>query len=337
MNLTRLQHFVAVAEELNITRAAKRLFISQQALSNSLKRLERDYNVLLFDRIPTLRLTPAGEMMLVYARSVIAEDRNLTRRLQSYRLDQRPRLMIGAVKSAMSAYIAAIWQEFIKIYPHALLSVEEGTMPELSEKLISDRIDLYFCSTNMTSDMGECVDLLTEEFLLVVGPSLIRQMCPEEWQNFICRNTLGADWTDFASFPFSLPPLDNSFRRKLDPTLSEAHMNPLVVLTASNQQLVYELCKQEQFVAVLSKSRLFTMLQSGERTDHLCMFPLRCPLNMAPLRVIYDPASANAQIIHDFIACARRVMGQYQYRIDSFFDAYFTRQLAQYSGHITHE
>ena len=48
MNLRSIEYFLVVAEELNVTRAAERLVISQQALSSHIRRLEDEYNVELF-------------------------------------------------------------------------------------------------------------------------------------------------------------------------------------------------------------------------------------------------------------------------------------------------
>ncbi len=50
-----LKYFLMVAEELNITRAAERLYISQQSLSNHISNMERELNVKLFTRSPSWR------------------------------------------------------------------------------------------------------------------------------------------------------------------------------------------------------------------------------------------------------------------------------------------
>ena len=60
MNIKSIEYFLRTVEEMNITKAADRLFISQQALSSHIRRLEDEYHVRLFERKPCLHLTPEG-------------------------------------------------------------------------------------------------------------------------------------------------------------------------------------------------------------------------------------------------------------------------------------
>src|SRR5947207_3026279 len=67
-----LRAFVTVAEELNFTRAAQRLFIAQQALSGQIRQLERRLGVKLFERTTrSVGLTDAGEQLLPHARATL--------------------------------------------------------------------------------------------------------------------------------------------------------------------------------------------------------------------------------------------------------------------------
>jgi len=72
MDLLQLEHFLAVAEEGSFTRAAERVFRTQPAVSQSVKKLEADIGVPLFARdLPDLTLTEAGTALLDYARRIL--------------------------------------------------------------------------------------------------------------------------------------------------------------------------------------------------------------------------------------------------------------------------
>ena len=71
MNFLHLKYFLLVAEELNITRAAERLFISQQSLSNHISNMEKELDVKLFTRSPKLSLTYAGDLLVETATQIL--------------------------------------------------------------------------------------------------------------------------------------------------------------------------------------------------------------------------------------------------------------------------
>ena len=77
MDLVSLYYFQELSKDLNMTRTAQRLYISQQTLSNHIHRLEQHYGCPLLYRKPTLSLTCAGEFVLSFAQVVGKEERNL--------------------------------------------------------------------------------------------------------------------------------------------------------------------------------------------------------------------------------------------------------------------
>ncbi|MCI3273414.1 LysR family transcriptional regulator [Streptomyces cylindrosporus] len=96
MDIRQIEFFVAVAEELNFTRAAELTHVTQSGLSSSIRSLERELRHQLFDRSPrSVALTPAGHAFLPRARRILADSRAALRELTSQQ-DATGALSLGA-------------------------------------------------------------------------------------------------------------------------------------------------------------------------------------------------------------------------------------------------
>ena len=101
VQLRHLRYFVAVSEELHITRAAERLGIQQPPLSHQIRALETELGVRLFRRVPRgVALTAAGEAFLDEARSVLEGAERAILRARLAARGQRGRLILGITTSA---------------------------------------------------------------------------------------------------------------------------------------------------------------------------------------------------------------------------------------------
>ena len=83
MKSREYEYIQTIANELNITRASERLFVSQPALSRFLKNVEKDLGTLLFERIgKKMVLTPAGKVYVEKAREIIDLDSQMRNTIQ---------------------------------------------------------------------------------------------------------------------------------------------------------------------------------------------------------------------------------------------------------------
>jgi DNA-binding transcriptional LysR family regulator len=141
--LKHLRYFVAVAEELNFSAAARREYVSQQALSRIIQQLEAELGVLLFERTTrSVGLTAAGEAMLAAARrSTAAADEAFDSARRAHRGEVRRPLRIELGSGSMQTAVQ-ITRRARRDHPHlAMRQFSLGVMRGL-EALIEGRLDI---------------------------------------------------------------------------------------------------------------------------------------------------------------------------------------------------
>ena len=140
----QLRYFVAVAEELHFSRAAKRLNMAQPPLSQQIRQLERTLGVQLFVRSTRrVQLTPAGAVFLDGARRVLAEMERAAETTRRASRGEFDTLRIGFTDAAALSVLPAAVRHFGAAFPGVHLDLREGdgTASQL-EALQRDLVDV---------------------------------------------------------------------------------------------------------------------------------------------------------------------------------------------------
>jgi LysR family transcriptional regulator, transcription activator of glutamate synthase operon len=172
MELRQLRYLVALAEELNFTRAAAAEHIAQPALSQQIRRLEEEVGVPLVERTTRhVNLTEAGELLVVRSRRILAELETARTELESLRGIDTGHVTIGAIHTMGPIDLSLALAEFHARYPRIALSVREQTSEECAELLRIDELDLAFLSvTERVESHGLGLHQLLSEELVVLLP-----------------------------------------------------------------------------------------------------------------------------------------------------------------------
>ena len=121
----QLECFIAVAEELNINRAAVRLHMTQPPLTRRIQRLEHDVGVELFRRTPAgMELAEAGQILLERAYRIVTLSARAVERTRQASIGEVGHLSVGYYDSAILDAIPAIVSEFRHQYPDVKVSFE---------------------------------------------------------------------------------------------------------------------------------------------------------------------------------------------------------------------
>jgi DNA-binding transcriptional LysR family regulator len=165
-----LRAFVAVAEELNFTRAARRLHLAQQALSTQIQQLEARLGERLFDRTTrSVALTDSGERLLPHARAVLAALDAGLGELEASRRAARATLRVGLATTAVVPVVGETLRRFAEDRPDVHLAVNNYGMIDPSAGLRAGTVDVGFVRPPFT-DHGEVAmeTVLTEPRYIVL-------------------------------------------------------------------------------------------------------------------------------------------------------------------------
>jgi DNA-binding transcriptional LysR family regulator len=158
-----LRAFVAVAEDLNFTRGAERLFISQQALSSQIQQLESRLTVKLFERTTRrVGLTEAGERLLPHAAATLEALDAGMRAIDSARSARRATLRVGLSGTATVPAVGETLRRFAKGHPEVELSVSNTGLNEPTAGLREGAVDVAFVRPPFVDDGLSMVTILTE-------------------------------------------------------------------------------------------------------------------------------------------------------------------------------
>jgi DNA-binding transcriptional LysR family regulator len=149
-----LRAFVGVAEGGGFTRAAERLHLTQSAVSAQIKRLETQTGCALLTRSTrSVALTPQGEILLEYARNILALHEGIRMRLGSARHIGGP-LRIGASEGCLGGWLADVLQRLKVDHPAVELTLHIGITGTLIEALNDAHLDVVLGITcgNPTTD-----------------------------------------------------------------------------------------------------------------------------------------------------------------------------------------
>ena len=121
------EYFMIVAKSLNMTQSAKELFISQQSLSYHISQLEKQYHTQLFVRKPALRLTQAGEHLLVRLEKLAKMERDIQAEMQDFSIVPQGELIVGMHPSRFNLLSPLVCPEFRRRVPGTRLKILPGT------------------------------------------------------------------------------------------------------------------------------------------------------------------------------------------------------------------
>lgn len=277
--LNNYQYFIVLAEEQNISRAADRLFISHQCLSQYVKNLEAEYGITFFTRRP-FALTEAGQLMLDSLRKIELIEQDFNKRLSDLNAGKTGELTIGTTEGRLRLLMPELMQRFKKQYPRVNLRMISDTTSGLLDMLHTNKVDFAIIG-NLSSPSPNLrhKDILHERLYLIISDNMLKEYFPEQYPE--CKTVFskeGADLSLFQHVPFVLNHPNYSARSILDRHLLRINASLRCVSELTAMDLQHRMSAKD-FAASFALTMYLPEIQNlnfaSSTNSHLNAFPIK--------------------------------------------------------------
>jgi DNA-binding transcriptional LysR family regulator len=166
MDFVYLQTFCEVAKWGNFTRAAEVLGYAQSSVTTQIQKLEEQYGAVLFERYGRrMRPTQAGEVLLPYARQILALQAEAKAQISE---QQTGTITIGTIETLAAFYLPPILQTFRETHPGITIALQSGNEASIVQAVKEGACDLGLILDRVSADQEMvCVPLRKEEFAII--------------------------------------------------------------------------------------------------------------------------------------------------------------------------
>lgn len=168
----QLRAFATLARTGSFTQSAKELFLTQSAISHSMKALEEDVGCLLLDRLgKSVVLTQAGEQLLHHTEKILTEMAAARAALQHLGKWGHSRLRLGASTTACQHILPPVLRELKSKHPQCLIAIEPDDAAEAEALLREGKIDMAFTLEPRPEERFEFRPIFTDDLEFFLEPS----------------------------------------------------------------------------------------------------------------------------------------------------------------------
>lgn len=308
MNFVNLKYFLTVAQEMSFTKAAEKLYLSQQSLSSHIRRLETEFGTPLFERTPKLRLTYAGICVVRHAKQIIDLEAQMEIQLSDIAELRRGHLSIGTSHTRGRTFLPQVLPIYIQRYPSIELITHNGISDELEHLLLDGDLDLLIGFSPFNNTYIETVPIRDEQLCLVVPVNLMDAAFPNPKSAAAYFNQNSAVIDAFTSLPFIMMK-QGRIRSMIDQYLSKHQIDLKIILEHSDLETLLELSVRGVGLSFcfesFTKQPLFNV--NDPKYGRPYVFPLRDPELKSTLVIAYHQKRYLSKAAKDFISLTKEI------------------------------
>lgn len=267
LNFMALQYFLTIEQEGSFSAASRRLFVSQQSLSESMKKLEAEVGAELFVRRRPLQLTEAGRRFAAGARQMLAARDEMMRDIEALSVRQRDHLTLAVSTFQAPPFLPELLQSFLAEHPQIEVSVIKRQVRGIARHL--DDVDLYFSFLPLDPELEHIPLIEQDKLVLAVRRGLLAQHCPLPLEELAQRLSRSGGLRELETLPFILLHDRNGDEIELTSQLfRQAGFAPQVGFRSDNGELNLSMCVRGLGACIAPEDflrrRLHKPLQEGD-------------------------------------------------------------------------
>lgn len=297
----QLRHFLAVADEGSVSAAAQQLGISQPALTRSIRRLEGDFGVALFERRPRgMVLTPYGEVLHRHARRIATEIRFAEAEMTAFRQGSSGQLRVGAGPFWGATIVPVAIAQLQRRYRNLSVHLEVGVNALTHPRLMEGELDVVFCALPDAATLPPFIvrrEMLANDMRIVAAAA----------HPVFARTRIAP--RDLEPYPWAMYQQDREIVERLGATMQAAGAAPPVIrIESTSMSALVRLLNAGPYLACVSEALINAQPDVGLRIVPVALDIWRFQTGMLAHRSLeqYGPVVALAGFVYDEVAKLKR-------------------------------
>lgn len=200
MNIYNMKYFLAIAEESNISKAAERLHISQQSLSEQLKKLENEVSAVLFKRGHPMVLTAAGKVFMRAATEMLNSYHEMLDEIAVISAKDRAKITLAIPATGTPPFLPGLLTEFSTEHPEFEIKIVKCQPKEAAR--YAGNFNLFFSALPLAAELEHIPILEGGTYAVAFLPSLARRIYGDRWPEIEAQLLETRDVSTLRDMPF---------------------------------------------------------------------------------------------------------------------------------------
>ena len=294
MDIKQLMYFISIVEHHSFSDAAKSLFITQPTLSQTIKKLEQEFNTHLFVYDSSKKqLTASGQLLYEEGKALVQQFEQLTEKMQQLQINSKQSIRVG-LPTLFAMEFMPLFSNFMFSHPNIEITMVQGGSYELQQKLAKNEIDL-----GILSFPNYEISITLEPFS---NPKLGYDISVVVSKNHSLATQSSVTFEELATQSFSTLTTQYILGQFLHSQAKKFNVHPHILYTDDNWEVVLASVKTLNTVCLMA-----TQYQHYYTDEELIWIPLKDKHSFFPIGLATKTTSKTSPIVTELMQLLRQL------------------------------